>query len=50
MHTLTKQKAMNNWKFAALKIILEGLMNFLVIFNPAERAWSINVKAWYVAS
>ncbi|KAG2443480.1 hypothetical protein HXX76_001833 [Chlamydomonas incerta] len=43
MYTLVRQSALGNWKFAVLKVILEGL-GFIVVFNPAVATWKINTS------
>ncbi|KXZ46877.1 hypothetical protein GPECTOR_40g611 [Gonium pectorale] len=35
MYTLVRQAALNNWKWALVKVVLEGLMPFIVVFNPS---------------
>ncbi|EFJ46271.1 hypothetical protein VOLCADRAFT_93382 [Volvox carteri f. nagariensis] len=49
MYTLVRQSVLSNWKFAVLKIILEGLMPFIVVFNPSAD-WSIETgnPVWQV--
>ncbi|KAG2434418.1 hypothetical protein HYH02_012248 [Chlamydomonas schloesseri] len=44
MYTLVRQSALSSWKSAVLKILLEGLMAFIVVFNPSMAAWVINTK------
>ncbi|KAG2443224.1 hypothetical protein HYH02_009297 [Chlamydomonas schloesseri] len=62
MYTLVRSSALGNWKFALLKIILEGLMvgpecqsrgtclGFIVVFNPSVTSWRIytNNPVWQV--
>ncbi|GIL75461.1 hypothetical protein Vretifemale_5240 [Volvox reticuliferus] len=44
MYTLVRQAALSGWKFAVLKVVLEGLMGFIVVFNPSITAWKIDVS------
>ncbi|GLI61938.1 hypothetical protein VaNZ11_004468 [Volvox africanus] len=50
MYTLVRQAALSGWKFAVLKVLLEGLMGFIVVFNPSITAWKIDVSnpVWQV--
>eukprot|EP00198_Chlamydomonas_reinhardtii_P005487 XP_001694823.1 predicted protein [Chlamydomonas reinhardtii] len=50
MYTLVRQSALSSWKFAVLKIFLEGLMAFIVVFNPSMAAWVIdtNNPVWQI--
>ncbi|GLC73343.1 hypothetical protein PLESTF_001365300 [Pleodorina starrii] len=50
MYTLVRQAALSSWKFAVLKVVLEGLMGFIVVFNPSISAWNIDVSnpVWQV--
>ncbi|KAG2497227.1 hypothetical protein HYH03_004816 [Edaphochlamys debaryana] len=50
MYTLVRQSALSSWKFAVLKILLEGLMGLIVIFNPSVEHWRINTSnpVWQV--
>ncbi|KAG2443202.1 hypothetical protein HYH02_009279 [Chlamydomonas schloesseri] len=49
MYTLVRQSALGNWKFAVLKVVLEGL-GFIVVFNPSIESWKINTNnpVWQV--
>ncbi|KAG2424794.1 hypothetical protein HXX76_014218 [Chlamydomonas incerta] len=49
MYTLSKGKSAESWKMAVLKGVLEGLVPFLVAFNPTMR-WPINTSnpVWQV--
>ncbi|KAG2486668.1 hypothetical protein HYH03_014723 [Edaphochlamys debaryana] len=44
MYTLVKQSALSSWKFALLKIALEFMMNFIVVFNPSNPAFKIDTN------
>ncbi|KAG2441028.1 hypothetical protein HXX76_003881 [Chlamydomonas incerta] len=50
MYTLVRQVALSSWKFAVIKVVLEGLCSLIVIFNPSMRAWSIDTNnyVWQV--
>ncbi|KXZ46279.1 hypothetical protein GPECTOR_45g149 [Gonium pectorale] len=41
MHLLARSRSADSWKFAAVKVLLEGLIPFLVIFNPTN-GWDIH--------
>ncbi|KAG2443203.1 hypothetical protein HYH02_009280 [Chlamydomonas schloesseri] len=49
MYTLVRQSALSSWKFAVLKIVLEGL-GLIVCFNPSIEEWNIdtNNPVWQV--
>eukprot|EP00198_Chlamydomonas_reinhardtii_P012864 XP_001702201.1 sensory protein [Chlamydomonas reinhardtii] len=49
MYTLSKGKGAESWKLAAVKVVLEGLVPFLVAFNPTMR-WPIHTSnpVWQV--
>ncbi|KAG2432252.1 hypothetical protein HXX76_009170 [Chlamydomonas incerta] len=50
MYTLVRtHSVLSSWKFALVKIVLEGLMAFLVVFNTNQK-WSIDVNnpVWQV--
>ncbi|GIL74346.1 hypothetical protein Vretifemale_4273, partial [Volvox reticuliferus] len=49
MYTLVRQSALSSWHFVVLKIVLEGLMPFIVAFNPST-GWDIDTgnPVWQV--
>ncbi|GFR45040.1 hypothetical protein Agub_g6410 [Astrephomene gubernaculifera] len=49
MYTLVRQSALSNWKFSILKVVLEGLIPLLVVFNPSN-SWDIKTSnpVWQV--
>ncbi|GIL69032.1 hypothetical protein Vretifemale_11, partial [Volvox reticuliferus] len=49
MYMLSRSKSVDSWRFAMVKIVLEALIPFLVLFNPTN-GWDINTSnpVWQV--
>ena len=42
MFALVKEKSEESWQYSYCKVILEGLVSLLIIFDPARYGWAIN--------
>jgi hypothetical protein len=42
MLSLVKERAAESWQYSYSKVILEGLVSLLIVFDPRHYGWQIN--------
>mmetsp|Transcript_27632 Transcript_27632/g.60501 ORF Transcript_27632/g.60501 Transcript_27632/m.60501 type:complete len:2143 (+) Transcript_27632:192-6620(+) len=46
MYALGKEQFFTSWQYSYLKVLLEGLVTFIIIFNPSCTYWNIDTDNW----
>lgn len=50
MYALVKEKGKDSWQYSYFKVVMEGLITTLIIFNPSRAYWAIDDSFWWVTS